>query len=73
MSERELCLFLIHDPRQGSHDLGEGGGAVRGKLGDSSIFDSRFFDTSFIVIYHTCEREVCHSQRDAICVTNQDG
>ena len=47
MSERELCLFLIHGPRQGSHDLGEGGGAVRGKLGDSSIFDSRFFDTSF--------------------------
>ena len=50
-------LFLIDDNRQGSHELGEGGAAVRGKQGDSFIFDSRFFDKSFnnlMVIYHTC-------------------
>ena len=42
---RHFVFSLITDHRQGSHDLGEGG-AVRGKLADTSIFDSRFFHIS---------------------------
>ena len=41
-----LFLFSLSlDHRQGSHDLGEDG-VVRGKLADTSIFDSRFFHIS---------------------------